>query len=220
MSLEVTFFPYGERALLIQWPQVIDHDILYQIRSLSAWLHQEMSGWITDIVPAYASLTVFFDPEMTTHEALKQCIMGFNGSAVVIPEPVTWNIPVTYASEDHRDMASITKHCGVTRDELVALHTAVEYTVYFIGFLPGFLYLGGLDSRLHIPRKQVPDPVIPKGSVAIGGQQTGIYPVHSPGGWYVIGSTDLEWFDFRNPPHCLIKTGDLVRFVDAETCDL
>lgn len=215
MAVEVSFHPYGERALIIQWPQVIDQGILYRIRSLSAWLHQEMSASITDIVPAYASLTIIFDPEKTTHEALKQCVMRFDGSDLVIPKPATWNIPVHYAPEDHTDVMQVIRTCGVTREELVAIHSAADYIVYFIGFLPGFLYLGGLDSRLHIPRKQVPDLAIPSGSVAIGGQQTGIYPVQSPGGWYVIGSTDLEWFDFRNPPHCLINPGDLVRFVEV-----
>jgi inhibitor of KinA len=214
MALKVSFHPYGERTLLIQWSQVIDQDILHQIRSISDWLHLEMSACIIDIVPAYASLTIIFDPEKTTHEALKQCVIRFDGSDLVILEPATWNIPVHYASEDHPDMTYVIRTCGITREELVAIHAASDYIVHFIGFLPGFLYLGGLDSRLHIPRKQVPDLAIPRGSVAIGGQQTGIYPVQSPGGWYVIGSTDLEWFDFRNPPHCLIKPGDRVRFVE------
>jgi len=213
MSLDVSFSPYGERALLVQWKQEINADILRQIRGLTAWLYQEMAESLVDLVPAYASLTVFFDPDRTNCDALVQRISHFNADKIVIPDPVTWHIPVTYASEDHPDVVRIRRHGGITRDELVALHAAATYTVYFIGFLPGFLYLGGLDSRLHIPRKKVPDLMIPKGSVAIGGQQTGIYPVQSPGGWYVIGSTEMEWFDPVNPPYCNIEPGDKVRFV-------
>jgi inhibitor of KinA len=109
-------------------------------------------------------------------------------------------------------MASVMSHVGLSRNEIVDLHTSALYDVYFIGFLPGFLYLGGLDEKLHIPRKIIPDLKILSGSVAIGGAQTGIYPQESPGGWYVIGHTDFKVIDFYSPPFCQVKPGDRVKF--------
>ncbi|MBK7805245.1 MAG: carboxyltransferase domain-containing protein [Saprospiraceae bacterium] len=126
-------------------------------------------------------------------------------------EGIIWEISVEYNKSQNKDMASVMSHAGLSRNEIVDLHTSALYDVYFIGFLPGFLYLGGLDKKLHIPRKIIPDLKILSGSVAIGGAQTGIYPQESPGGWYVIGHTDFKVIDFYSPPFCQVKPGDRVK---------
>ena len=213
MLQKLTYHPFGENALLMQWRQEISPEILQEIRTLTACLRHELDAYIVDLIPAYASLTIVFDPSKITYTSLVERVNSLDVTRIELPEPKTWEIPVRYDSDDHPDVATLLQHCGITRNELVAIHTAVFYTVHFIGFLPGFLYLGGLDRRLHIPRKKVPDLWVPKGSVAIGGQQTGIYPVQSPGGWYVIGRTEMEWFNPLKPPYCHIEPGDKVRFV-------
>jgi KipI family sensor histidine kinase inhibitor len=124
-------------------------------------------------------------------------------------------IPVRYGGEDGPDLADVAAHCGLAVDEVVRRHGAAEYCVYFIGFQPGFAYLGGLDAALHTPRRAEPRVAVPAGSVGIGGAQTGIYPLATPGGWQLIGRTSLALFDPRAEPPTLLAPGDRVRFVAA-----
>ena len=118
-----------------------------------------------------------------------------------------------YGGEDGPDLADVAAHCGLSADEVVQRHTQAEYVVYFIGFQPGFAYLGGLDDALHTPRRAEPRVAVPAGSVGIGGAQTGIYPLATPGGWQLIGRTALRLFDPQAEPPTLLAPGDRVRFV-------
>ena len=114
------------------------------------------------------------------------------------------------------DLDFVSRHCGLTQAEVIALHSAGEYPVYMMGFTPGFPYLGGMDRRLACPRLETPRTRIPAGSVGIAGEQTGIYPLESPGGWRIIGRTPLRLFDLQREPPCLLAPGDMVRFVSIE----
>ena len=114
---------------------------------------------------------------------------------------------------DGPDLADVAAHCGLSTEEVVRRHTGADYVVYFIGFQPGFAYLGGLDEALHTPRRAEPRVAVPAGSVGIGGAQTGIYPLATPGGWQLIGRTALPLFDPQAEPPTLLAPGDRVRFV-------
>lgn len=124
-------------------------------------------------------------------------------------------IPVEYGAAAGPDLEAVARHAGLSPAEVVRRHCAAEYTVYFLGFLPGFAYLGGLDPRLATPRRREPRVAVPAGSVGIGGEQTGVYPWTSPGGWNLIGRTALRLFDAAAPSPALLAAGDTVRFVDT-----
>jgi len=206
--------PFGRSCVLIEWHQIIHTSILAEISAIRKGIESKQIKGIVDVVPGYTSLTVFFMPEVISYAQILEII---DSSEKESPEKaqeegIIWEISVDYNKSQDKDMASVMSLAGLSRNEIVDLHTSALYDVYFIGFLPGFLYLGGLDKKLHIPRKIIPDLKIPKGSVAIGGAQTGIYPQESPGGWYVIGHTDFKVIDFYSPPFCQVKPGDRVKF--------
>ncbi|MDU3078398.1 MAG: 5-oxoprolinase subunit PxpB, partial [Mixta calida] len=134
-------------------------------------------------------------------------------SEAAVPESREVAIPVVYGGEAGPDLDVVARHCQMTPQQVVEAHAAVLYDVYFIGFQPGFPYLGGLDSRLHTPRRDEPRVQVPAGSVGIGGSQTGIYPLASPGGWQLLGRTTLPLFDPQQQPPTLLRPGDRVRFV-------
>ena len=123
-----------------------------------------------------------------------------------------WEIPVCYDIELGHDLNYLEKSLSIKKEEIVSLHSSKDYRVYNIGFLPGFLYLGGLDKKIHHPRKEKPVLNVPKGAVGIGGSQTGIYPNNSPGGWYIIGNSPINLFNINKTSPCFIKPGDKVKF--------
>lgn len=128
----------------------------------------------------------------------------------------TVEIPVAYGGEAGPDLNFVAQHCGVSPDEIVRQHASVEYRVAFVGFMPGFAYLSGLPSELAVPRRATPRKLVPAGSVAIAGGQTGVYPLDSPGGWQLIGRTTVRLFDSGRQQPSLLETGDIVRFVPSE----
>jgi len=206
--------PFGRSGVLIEWPQIIQTSTLSEISALRKVIQSKQIKGIVDIVSGYASMTVLYMPEAISFAQILEIIEIAKEESIesAQEEGKVWEISVKYNKSQDKDIASVMSHVGLSRNEIVDLHTSVLYYVYFIGFLPGFLYLGGLDEKLHIPRKKVPDLKIPAGSVAIGGTQTGIYPQESPGGWYVIGDTNFKVIDFYTPPFCKVKPGDKVKF--------
>ena len=124
-----------------------------------------------------------------------------------------WEIPVCYDKTFGIDLDEIAQKKRLTIQEIIQLHTSQKYEVFSIGFLPGFLYLGGLDKRLHFDRKSVPRLAVKKGAVGIGGMQTGIYPKTSPGGWQIIGNSPVKFFDVTSEKPCFAKAGDFIKFV-------
>jgi len=169
---------------------------------------------IRNLHPAYSSLLIDFDPLQLTHEQLESLV------APLIVESVPSNlrrsgliqIPVCYDREFGPDLATVAQHSSLTEEQVVATHAEGDYFVYFLGFSPGFAYLGGLASQLHVPRLVAPRKQVSAGSVGIGGAQTGIYPNASPGGWQLIGRTPLRMFDAATSPPSLLQPGDGVRF--------
>jgi KipI family sensor histidine kinase inhibitor len=208
--------PLGESAFACQIPAPISLDRQRWIWGFDDAVRGAMPAVQTSV--GMNNLTVLFDalsdPPPVVRDRLEALWRG--GHAAGEPgEPV--EIPVAYGGAEGPDLADVAHHCGLTQQEVVRLHAQSTYTVFFVGFLPGFAYLGELDARLATPRLAQPRIRVPAGSVAIGGNQTGIYPSPSPGGWRLIGRTDRVLFDPRRSPPALLRAGSLVRFVIART---
>jgi inhibitor of KinA len=170
---------------------------------------------VTNVHPAYASILIDFDPLRTGRRDVERAAEELFEQAVAtpLPEPRTVEIPVAYGGEYGPDLEATATLTGHTPDEVVELHSSADYLVYFLGFSPGFPYLGGMPESIAAPRLETPRRRVPAGSVAIGGRQTGVYPVASPGGWRIIGRTTLRLFDPDADPPVLLRMGDHVRFV-------
>jgi KipI family sensor histidine kinase inhibitor len=167
---------------------------------------------VRELVPGARSLLVVYDDDADADlEALASVEAGARpaGSAATETGTRVHRIPVRYDGEDLPDVA---RHAGLSVDEVIGRHTAAEYRVAFVGFQPGFAYLAGLPRELHTPRRATPRPRVPAGSVAIGGEWTGIYPLGTPGGWNVLGATDVPLFVPTDDPPALLQPGDVVRF--------
>ncbi|GAA4864014.1 5-oxoprolinase subunit PxpB [Luteimonas vadosa] len=210
----------GEDALLLRLGDSVDASTNLRVHRLAESIAARRPPWLVDLVPAYASLAVFVDPAhfdagvdplVEPGRWLADCaeasaVAGDGGGALI-------EIPVRYGGEDGPDLDAVAAEAGMSPREAVALHCAGDYRVAMLGFAPGFPYLIGLDPRLATPRLATPRPRVPAGSVGIGGAQTGIYPRSGPGGWRLIGRTDLRLFDATRDPPATLSPGDRVRFV-------
>lgn len=201
----------GPSMLLLEWPQEIHEMHHHAILNYQRVIERQLSDFIIECFPAYTSLGISFNPEIISAERLIERIDNLS----IIPDdtnPTTWEIPVYYSLSGDTDLDFIASNINLSAEEIIARHSDPIYTVYFFGFLPGFMYLGGLDQSLTVPRKSIPDKTVRAGSVAIGGNQTGIYPTASPGGWHTIGQCPLTFFDPEIDPPCFINPGDQVKF--------
>ena len=177
-----------------------------------------MGEYVLETVPAYNSLTVFFDTSKIKYSGVVADLKEIyeTKDQKLLTAYKIWKIPVCYDKKFALDLEEICQDKKMSRDEIVELHTSVLYDVYFVGFLPGFLYLGGLDEKLNFPRKKRPRREIKKGDVGIAGNQTGVYPRVSPGGWNIIGNSPLTFFDVNEFPPCFAVAGDKIQFVPID----
>jgi len=208
-------YPLGDSALVCEAPAPATLECQRRIWALA----DAARLWpnIVEVVPGMNNLTLVFDPLQTEQTALALTLKTAWDEALEADVGTTEiEIPVRYGGTDGPDLAALAKHLKLGIDELVKRHTQADYIVFFLGFQPGFAYLGGLDPTLNAPRHPKPRLEVPAGSVGIGGEQTGIYPAVSPGGWQLLGRTDVKLFDpARNPP-TLMQPGDHVRFTALE----
>jgi len=214
-TYKITYKQFGNSALLIEWPQEISIDILNDIKVFYEILQSQNYAEIEEINFVYASLMIVYRVEKIAFKELTQKLIKLYNtidSSVHKFKKNIWEIPVCYHQDFGIDLPEISALKSLSADEIRSLHSTNSYTVFGIGFLPGFLYLGGLAKELHLPRKNTPRMSVPKGAVAIGGSQTGIYPQESPGGWHIIGSSPIHMFDANREFPCEIKSGDEVRF--------
>lgn len=209
--------PLGDAALLVEFEPAIDRRVNARVHAISADLAARGLPGVRDIVPAYASCAVHFDPLRTDRDALGSAVEdAVVRSSTAVEAPLaasTIDIPVCYGGPFGPDLPAVSAHAACSEEEVVRLHAALEYRVFMIGFLPGFPYLGTVDERIAVPRRDTPRPHVPAGSVAVAGRQTGIYPVDAPGGWHIIGRTPLRLFDPGGSPPARLAPGDAVRFV-------
>ena len=205
----------SDHSVLVTFGDTISAKHHARVVRLFQFLQSHAPSFVRNLHPAYSSLLVDFDPALATHREVEALLEeGMGSAAGQEPAPgreVT--IPVCYESELAPDLDDVARHADLAPGDVVRIHAEACYQVYFIGFSPGFPYLGGMPPRIATPRLATPRTKVPAGSVAIGGSQTGIYPLESPGGWRIIGRTPLRLFvASRNPPS-LLQTGDAVRFV-------
>ena len=212
---EPRIYPFGDSALVCEAPPPATLASQERIWALAqaarAWPH------VVEIVPGMNNLTIVFDPLAADMERLaREMASAWERAAALKPSAREIEIPVYYGGENGPDLQAVAEHTGLSVDEVVRRHTASEYIVFFLGFQPGFAYLGELDPTLETPRRAAPRLEVPAGSVGIGGAQTGIYPAASPGGWQLIGRTRSALFDPTRDPPSLLQSGDRVRFTVAE----
>ncbi|TMW72078.1 5-oxoprolinase subunit PxpB [Alteribacter natronophilus] len=215
--------PVGERAIRIGFEERISEETNRYIAALCKAIEEQVHPAVTEWVPAYASLTVYYKPETSGFDEMKSflesCVKDVHdlegeGGRVI-------GIPVLYGGEGGPDLSELASHHGMDEEEVIRLHSEGDYLVYMLGFNPGFPYLGGLSDKLHTPRRDNPRQNVPAGSVGIAGEQTGIYPLASPGGWQLIGRTPARLFDPEQPDAFLLRAGDRLRFrpVDEKEYD-
>lgn len=208
----------GESCLVVELGDAIELALNRQVRALGLALEQTRMKGVLEAVPTYRSLAIYYDPLTIDRDALKTQILLLYGSLVDQGDqtPRVVEIPTVYGGEYGPDLEFVARHSGLSRDEVVRLHSEPLYHVYMLGFIAGFLYLGDLAERLAVPRLSTPRLKVKAGSVGIGGRQTGIYPIESPGGWRIIGRTPLRLFDPSSEAPTAILPGDKVRFVRTE----
>jgi KipI family sensor histidine kinase inhibitor len=167
-----------------------------------------------DLVPSYRSLLVYYDPLHTSLPELEERLTALEQDLdqAVLNAPRVVEIPTLYGGEYGPDIGQVAKHNGLAPEEVIQIHSAGEYLVYMMGFTPGFPYMGGMSERIATPRLQTPRTAIPAGSVGIAEQQTGVYPIESPGGWQLIGRTPVQLFDPQREPPVVVTVGDYIRF--------
>lgn len=205
--------PFGDKALLLEWEKVISEEIHHHIMLVSDLIWHALGEEVLEMVPAFHSLTVFLKPQADSG-SFPDKIEAIIATRDYEPrfKKTLITIPVCYDAPFSLDIEEIAHKKGISIPEFINLHTEPVYFVHFLGFLPGFPYLGGLNERLHYPRKKEPRPYISQGSVGIGGIQTGIYTSNSPGGWNIIGKSPLKFFDPTKANPALIRAGNYVRF--------
>ncbi|MEO8365351.1 MAG: 5-oxoprolinase subunit PxpB [Pseudoxanthomonas sp.] len=221
------FEPLADDALLLRFGDTMDAGHNALALSIAAQLGQASPDWLCDVVPAYASLAVFFDTDRVDHAdphafvaTRLRAMIDEPAKSIAMPV-VEVEVPVCYDAQFGPDLSDAAQELGLVVEELIHRHCAEIYTVAMIGFAPGFPYLLGLPESMALPRLATPRTRVPAGSVAIGGNQAGIYPRESPGGWRLLGRTPLLLFDPMRPSPSLLSPGDRVRFqrVDRATFD-
>ena len=203
---------YGESALLINFEQVVDLEVNRNVVNLFQYLELDKPLGYQYAIPAYCSLTVVFDPLVTSHMELGEHILGIEFNKRKKQKQRKLSIPVCYDQEMGLDTIDLSKTLGLSPAEIISIHANQQYHIYMIGFLPGFPYMGSLDKKLETKRKATPRLKVPERSIAIAGIQTGIYPIESPGGWNIIGRTPIPIFDPSQNNPFLFMQGDQVRF--------
>jgi KipI family sensor histidine kinase inhibitor len=208
----------GDTLLLAEYEPAIDPDVNARVVALAAAVRRRGVAGVRDVVPGYCSLGVHFDPLRTDLGALERGLRAdakHLGDLSALPPPRVVEIPVRYGGEDGPDLDAVAKFAGSTAGEVIELHSSIAYRVYMLGFVPGFAYLGRVPAAIAAPRHRVPRERVAPGSVGIAGQQTGVYPIETPGGWQIIGRTSSVMFDAAREPASLLAPGDTVRFVPA-----
>jgi len=204
----------GESHLIVEFGQTIDLAQNALVHRLARQLGEHPLVGLQETVPSYASLLIAYDPLVLPRESLiAHCteLMRAEGGLPQKRREVV-EVPVLYGGEWGADLDAVAERVGLTRDEVIEIHASGTYTVYMIGFMPGYPYLGGLDPRLSLPRLSTPRTKVPAGTVAIAELQAGIYPVESPGGWHLLGRTPLKLYRPTCSPPVLLRAGQGVRF--------
>jgi inhibitor of KinA len=211
----ISLLPASDQSVLVSLGHGISPEVYGRVRRFCSLLEAARHEAVFNFHPAYASVLVAFDPRMASLDEMGSFLEGLiseTGNAA-LPESRLVEIPVCYGGEFGRDLEAVAEHTKLGPEEVIHIHSSAEYFVYFLGFAPGFAYLGGLPESIATPRLPTPRKKVPVGSVGIGGNQTGVYPLATPGGWRLIGRTPMPLFSPKSTPPVLLEMGDRVRFV-------
>lgn len=211
----IQYYPLGDSAIVANFGDVISKNINTLIQKVASCLDTLQDPEIIEYVPAFTTITIYYNPLVTSYDDIMHAVHRIwrnlpddrQESSAIKKIPVWYNGP---------DLEYVANYTGLSKEELIRIHSDQIYLVYMIGFVPGFPYLGGMDKRLATPRKEVPRVKIDAGSVGIAGEQTGIYPLATPGGWQIIGQTPLNLFDIKRDTPALLKSGDRICFVPID----
>jgi inhibitor of KinA len=209
--------PAGDSAVIVEFAERVDAAVNARAVRLAAAVRAAAVAGVRDVVPTFRSVAVYFDPLKTDLTALgarldEEARQPSEDSAAA----AAVRIPVTYGGASGPDLADLARVTGLSEAEVVAIHAGRTYRVFMLGFVPGFAYLGTVDPRIAVPRRSTPRIRVPAGSVGIAGEQTGIYPSETPGGWQLVGRTAVKPFDPARDDPFLLKAGDSVRFYPAD----
>ena len=212
---KIKIVPEGDSSILIVFEQTICPEVNQKIAAAAKLIKAQQISGIIDMIPTYCSLLINYNPLVIGYEALRERVESIvrMESRTEAGRKKVWEIPVVYGGEYGPDLVTIADHAGLSEEEVIKIHSGRDYLIYMLGFLPGFTYLGGLDERIHTPRLATPRVRIAAGSVGIGGSQTGIYPMDSPGGWQLMGMTPVKTYDANREVPILVEAGDYIRFV-------
>ncbi len=204
--------PAGDCGIVVEFGDTIDPDINRRVRAMAQAV-RDVPG-LEEVVPTYRSLLIVYNPLVSGYSKMLDHLAAIEVrlETVHLPEPREITIPTLYGGEFGPDLDFVARYAGLTPEEVIEMHSAPKYIVYMLGFLAGYPYLGGLPQKLAVPRLERPRLKIPAGSVGIGGQQTGIYPIESPGGWRIIGVTRTKLFDPTSNTPFLLRAGDFLKF--------
>lgn len=208
----------GDSSLLIEFGNEINEKINRKITTIVQLMRDQHIEGVVDVIPAFCSLLINYDPRIVSFDDMRkrmQALVKMDLQAAGQRKRV-FEIPVCYGGEYGPDMETIASHAGLSEEEVIQIHSSRDYLIYMLGFLPGFCYLGGLDERIHTPRLANPRMKIAAGSVGIGGSQTGIYPLDSPGGWQLMGMTPVKTYDPARKTPILLEAGDYIRFIPVD----
>ena len=212
--------PLGDQAILLTFGQKVDETVQHNIQQVLKAIQVANFPWVIDIVPSYTTICVYYDVvhiallhNGSPYQFVANSLLTLHRVETIERHTRIVEIPVTYGGEDGPDLSYVATYCGLTEEDVILRHTSRAYKVHMLGFLPGFPYLSGVDETIATPRKKVPSAFVRAGSVGIAGQQTGIYPLDSPGGWQIIGRTSVTLFDVTKTPPNTIQAGDIIKFI-------
>lgn len=218
--MKVTYSPLGDSAIVIEVADAITPEAQKKVRILSSFFDKCPPSWMIEYIPAFTTVTIFYDPLKITRHALQPygaICMELDTMLSAIHEEVesasrTIEIPVCYGGDFGPDLQFVADHNGLLPEDVIDIHTTGDYSVNMIGFAPGFPFVGGMSEKIATPRRASPRLAIPERTVGIAGMQTGIYPIETPGGWQLIGRTPIRLFRPEEEPPSLLRAGDKLVF--------
>lgn len=219
--MDVKIMPAGDAALVVEFGDIIDENVNAQVHALARKIEEQHIEGIMEVVPTFRSVLVQYDVFVCSYSQIRDVVHSLADNLNVLDKTAKKivKIPCCYGARFGQDLSDMEKLTGLDRDEIIAIHSATDYKIYMLGFLPGFVYLGGLDKRIEVPRLKTPRVKIRKGAVGIGGNQTGIYPMDSPGGWRLMGATPIDLYDENRETPILLAAGEYIRFVPISILD-
>jgi len=214
MYQKTRYLPAGDKAIVLEFGNEISKELNLLVRKIDYTVNKENIEGIEEMVPTYRSLIVYYNPQRVKYTDLAQKLKEIENSIteIILPTAHISEIPVLYGGEYGPDLEYVAQYSKLSIKEVIQIHTEKEYFIYMLGFLPGFVYLGGMSDKIATPRLEKPRLKVLEGSVGIAGKQTGIYPIESPGGWQIIGRTPIKLYDPQNKFPFLLKSGNYIKF--------